>query len=283
VLLGVTIRELKGIGGYFSSRTVVYGGPLIRPEEHNVELVLDLMLMQLIRETKNRSVFIQFRNFKDMKGRVDTFEKYRFIYRDRLNYLVDTSSPSIVKERIGSEKMRQVRKGIKKGAKIVPPKSEEEVRELYLILEELYRYKVKKPLPEWSFFQQFYSMAKEGKLGIIQLVKYDGKVIGGIVCPISEDKTIYEWYVCGLDQEYKDLYPSVMATWSAINHALKNGISTFDFMGVGIPGRSYGVRKFKSRFGGEMVNYGRFARVNNRLVYFISEMGYNLLALMKRI
>jgi hypothetical protein len=54
-------------------------------------------------------------------------------------------------------------------------------------------------------------------------------------------------------------------------------------MGVGIPGRSYGVRTFKARFGGEMVNFGRFARVNNRLIYFISEIGYNLLALMKKI
>jgi lipid II:glycine glycyltransferase (peptidoglycan interpeptide bridge formation enzyme) len=126
-------------------------------------------------------------------------------------------------------------------------------------------------------------MTNERKLGTIQLVKQDGRVIGGIVCPVSPDKTIYEWYVCGLDQEFKESYPSVLATWAGIDYAVKHNIPTFDFMGVGIPGRNYGVRTFKARFGGEMVNFGRYARVNNRLIYFISEMGYNFLALMKKI
>jgi len=57
----------------------------------------------------------------------------------------------------------------------------------------------------------------------------------------------------------------VLATWAAIEYALEQSIPKFDFMGVGIPEREYGVREFKSRFGGKMVNYGRFARISNRL------------------
>jgi len=54
-------------------------------------------------------------------------------------------------------------------------------------------------------------------------------------------------------------------------------------MGVGVPGKDYGVREFKSKFGGEMVNFGRFGRVNNKFLYAITEMGFNFLALLKKI
>ena len=108
-------------------------------------------------------------------------------------------------------------------------------------------------------------------------------IIGGILSPITPGKTIYEWYVCGLDQLYKDLYPSVLATWAALEYAATHGIPKFDFMGVGLPDRDYGVRDFKARFGGELVNFGRFARINNKAIYTIAELGYNALAWMKKV
>jgi len=40
------------------------------------------------------------------------------------------------------------------------------------------------------------------------------------VCPILQRKVIYEWYVCGLDREIKDVYPSILATWAAIDYAV---------------------------------------------------------------
>ena len=118
---------------------------------------------------------------------------------------------------------------------------------------------------------------------MILLVKYEDRIIGGILSPVFTDKVIYEWYVCGLDQEFRHVYPSVLATWAAMDYALQNNIARFDFMGVGVPDRDYGVRDFKSKFGGELVNYGRFGRVNNKLLYAITEIGFNILALLRRI
>ena len=112
---------------------------------------------------------------------------------------------------------------------------------------------------------------------------HDDDVIGGILCPISPGKTIYEWYVCGLDDQYKELSPSTLATWAAMDYGLRNNIPKFDFMGVGTPTKPYGVREFKRRFGGEMTNFGRYSRVNNKLLYFIAEVGYNILALINKI
>ena len=283
ILLGVNIREMDGVAGYFSSRTVVYGGPLIDPSSANREEILGLLLEKLVSEVKMQSIFIQFRNFSDLEKNKPVFQENGFYLRDRLNLLVDTSGLEIVKANMSISRMRQVKKGLESGAECIEPENLGQVREFYEILFRLYRHKIKKPLPGWDFFENFYKISQEGHLGIIKLIKFEGKIIGGILSPVTPGKTIYEWYVCGLDQEYKSVYPSVLATWAAIEYAIKNNIPKFDFMGVGIPERKYGVRDFKMRFGGETVNYGRYARINNKTVFLVSELGYNLLAYLKKI
>jgi hypothetical protein len=301
VLLGVIIREMKGLAGYFSSRTVIYGGPLIAPDAPDRQEILQMMLNGLIHKVRNHAIFIQFRNFGSQKAMLKTFESAGFHLRDRLNLIVDTSSMETVIRNMSTSRWRQVRKGLGIGrlddraigrlkesddghfAKIIRPENLAQVRALYDILYVLYKYKVKKPLPSWEFFEQFYRISKEGRLGVVFLVEYQGKIIGGIFAPVTPGKAIYEWYVCGLDQQYKEVYPSVLATWAALDYAVNNNIPRFDFMGVGIPEREYGVRDFKARFGGELVNYGRFARINNRIFYAVAEAGYNVLSLIKKI
>jgi len=304
ILLAVTIREMKGLTAFFSSRTVIYGGPLIAASQDNHDEVLEILLKGLIKAVSRNSIFIQFRNFFSNEAIKAVFESSGFHLRDRLNLIVDTSDREMVIRNMSASRWRQIRKGLGiqsavgsrqsavcrpepgisgKHARIIIPSSISQVREFYDILYGLYRYKVKKPLPPWEFFEQFYIFSQRGKLGVILLVEFRGKIIGGILSPVTPEKTIYEWYVCGLDQEYKEIHPSVLATWAAIEYALEQSIPKFDFMGVGIPEREYGVRKFKARFGGEMVNFGRFARISNRLFYGIAEAGYNILSVLKKI
>jgi len=309
LLSGVVIRELNGLAGYFTSRTVIYGGPLTDPHATNTGEILRKLLMGLINEVKNHSIFIQFRNFSGQETMLKTFESAGFHLRDRLNLIVNTSSLESVISNMSASRWRQVKKGLGIGrhgdmetrrqgdkgtrgqgesnaghfAKIIKPEKLSQVRVFYDILHDLYKYKVKKPLPPWEFFEQFYLISKEGRLGIILLVEYKGKIIGGILAPVTPGKTIYEWYVCGLDQQHKEVHPSVLATWAALDYAVNNHIPRFDFMGVGIPEREYGVRDFKARFGGKLVNYGRFARINNRVFYVVAETGYNILSLIKKI
>ncbi len=283
ILLGTIIKEYSSKIGFFTSRTVIYGGPLIDEQREDDEKILDLLLKELIGRVKNKSIFIQFRNFFEWGDRKGIFYQNGFKYLDRLNYLVDTTSEQDVRKRMSSSKLRQVKKALKEGAEIIDPENVEQVKEFYKLLYYLYKYKVKKPLPEWSFFKNFYEQSKENRLGIIKLIKYKDEIIGGILSPVLKNKVIYEWYICGMDREYKNLYPSVLATWAAIDYGVKNGLKVFDFMGVGVPDRDYGVREFKSRFGGEMVNFGRFGCINNKFLYAVTEVGFNVLAWLKKI
>ena len=90
---------------------------------------------------------------------------------------------------------------------------------------------------------------------------------------LSVLKIIYEWYIAGEDGKYPGIYPSVLATWAAMDYANKKSIPIFDFMGAGSPDNNYGVRTFKSKFGGELVEYGRFIRINKPLLYQLGKLG----------
>ena len=83
---------------------------------------------------------------------------------------------------------------------------------------------------------------------------------------------MYEWFVCGLDGKFKNIFPSTLATWAAIEYAAANGFKYFDMMGAGKPDEGYGVRDFKSKFGGTLVENGRFIAVNNLPLYRIGEL-----------
>ena len=176
-------------------------------------------------------------------------------------------------ERMSETRRRQIRKAVSSGVEITEAQSEQEIADLYCILAELYRRKVKTPLFPLSFFIEFYRQ----KRGVILLVKYGEKVIGGIMCPIFDEKCIYEWFVCGMDNEYKNHYPSVMATWAAMEYANGHNTPMFDIMGAGVPDVPYGVRDFKAEFGGEMVEHGRFLHVAKPWLYKIGTLGVKVL------
>jgi serine/alanine adding enzyme len=310
-LLAVVIREqppdsplLKPFGGLYNkltARTIVYGGPLLAETTRlQQELTTGALLKALHQQVRRRSLFTQFRNSYDLSGFIPLFREQGYEYQERLNLLVNTTSHNETWQNISSSRRRQLRQSIKNGASIIKNPGKEQLDAFYAILKDLYDNKVKKPLPGRVFFSALSEISDNKKItheealnaradnsvtyGKILLVACDGKIIGGIACVLMPGKCIHEWYVCGLDREYKDrqVYPSVMATWAAIEYATENNIPIFDFMGLGKPGKPYGVRDFKEKFGGTWVNHGRFFRVNQALWYSLAEVGYNTLYFLKR-
>lgn len=281
ILLAVIVKEGNGLLSLLSARTLVYGGPIVaddNPEYHN------LLLKALNQKTARMCLFTQFRNFRLWpENLVDVFKKNGFVLRDRLNLITPVSSSQQTLLQMSASRRRQIKKGLASGVEIREAASLEEVSQLYILLHGLYRYKVRKPLPDYTFFKHFYEVLMQQGNGVILLVCIHQKIIGGIVAPITQGLTIAELYIVGLDMEYPEHYPSIVATWAAMDYAANNSISNFDFMGLGKPDTPYGVRDFKLRFGGKKVNYGRFARRNYKLLYALAEMGFNLLRQFKKV
>ena len=73
------------------------------------------------------------------------------------------------------------------------------------------------------------------------------------------------------------IYPFGNMTWAAIKYAKDNAIDRFDFMGAGKPDEEYGVREFKSKFGGVLVEHGRFVAVNRLFLYRTGKFGLKII------
>jgi len=167
LLLAVIQKELKGFFGYFTSRTIVWGGPLINASHvENEGFLLELLLSELIKQVKFKSIYIQIRNLFDMGLYSEVFQNKKFDYNEHLNYQVDTINREITEKKISKSKMRQVKKSLKAGVKIIEPINLEQVREFFLVLKDLYKNKIRRPLPDWSFFETFYLMSQEKKTGV---------------------------------------------------------------------------------------------------------------------
>ncbi|MBN1639302.1 MAG: peptidoglycan bridge formation glycyltransferase FemA/FemB family protein [Ignavibacteriales bacterium] len=277
IMLAVMIKENGKIKGFLSRRSVIYGGPIIDNSLKKNKVAFTRILAQINDVLKKRSIYSEIRNFNDYSEFQDIFVNSGWNYKTHLNFHVDCSDIVQAKKRISKSKIRQINNSLKAGAEIIQAANENEITEFYAILGNLYKSKVKKPLYPLDFFIDFF----KSDLGVYLLIKYNNKIIGGIMCPIYRNLVIYEWFVCGEDGVYKNIYPSILATWAAIKYACDNGIKRFDFMGAGKPNEDYGVRDFKSKFGGDLVEYGRFLRIDNKFLYTIGKIGLKLNQMVK--
>ena len=267
VVVGFVTVEQSWWRQFFTRRAIINGGPLLA-EDISTE-ALRMLLGQLREEVSKEAIYIEMRNFNDYSRWKDSFEACGFTYQPHLNFHLDCSEEAVIQRNMHESRRRQVRKGLASGAVIEEAKTQQEVRDFYRILEQLYRRKVKTPLFGLEFFLAFFRQ----EWGKYLLVKYEGKVIGGMMCPILEGRTIYEWYVCGLDELYREQHPSVMTTYAAMQYAVEHGLPRFDFMGAGKPEENYGVRAFKAQMGGKMVEHGRFLLIAKPLLYRIGVLG----------
>ena len=291
VCVGYVTVEKSAVRQFFTRRAIILGGPVIADDATDAEVIalLEAVRQQMINERSQASsmlrkhsllndgpIYIETRNFNDYSKWKGAFERAGFEYKKHLNFHVDCRDKEAMWERLSENRKRQIRKQptqtLPKG-KADMDVTEAEIKEWYEVLRELYRTKVKTPLWPVEFFLEAY---RQG-VGKFLLVKYENKVIGGSMvvndgmmeCWNDRPGAVYEWFECGRNAEYKEQYPSVMATWAGIQWAQETGCARYDMMGAGEPGVPYGVRDFKSEFGGKMVEHGRFMCVCHPVLYKI--------------
>ncbi len=265
----ITLQKEPGFKGYFSRRAIIYGGPLIYDSNQET---LAILLAEVLKITKNKSIYVEIRNLSDYSEHAGIFLQNGYKYIPYLNFHVSTVNMDSMDSLSSKSLRREIRIALRNGVTYKAANNLEEVKIFYNILESLYKLKVKKPLMPLEFFTEFYNKA----LGKFILVWFKGQIIGGVMFVIFKNKSVYEFFKCGLDKEYKNQYPSVMATWAAIEYAIHNNIPLFDFMGAGRPGKEYGVRNFKARFGGELTEPGRYLKIHSPFLYEIGRQALKI-------
>ncbi len=277
----VVILHESGFKKNLSKRAIIYGGPVLNTIENEINKSLNMLLEYVINRLKKRKViYIETRNLHDFSLNKDTFLNLGFSYEQYVNYHIDISNLENTFMRYKAEKRRQIRKALKKGVRIQIASRKTEIEYLYNILHDLYAEKVKKPLPNLNYFMKLFELFQKYNNGFICLLVYNNKIIGGSICPFFNN-TVYDWYRCGLDNKYPKLYPSTLAVYAGMSIGNEKGFKLFDFMGAGNINTPYGVRDFKSQFGGELLEHGRFIKVINPLLFKIGKLGLKIMQKIK--
>ena len=279
--VGYITKERSAIKQYFTRRAIIIGGPVIDDDATAEEVAALLNAVKhlpyrLIASSPHRltnPIYIETRNFHDYSRWKEVFQESGFIYQPHLNFHVDTTSVEIVDKNLGKSRKRDIRTTIRDGVTPVYQPTIAQVKEYYQILLNLYTTKVKTPLFSWNFFEQLYRTDHARFI----LTEYQGRIIGGTVCVELPDRALYEWFACGEDGVYDHIYPSCYATYLGIKYAVESGCKIFDMMGAGKPDEAYGVRDFKAKFGGEMVEHGRYLCVRKPLLYNLGKLGVKIL------
>lgn len=258
VAVGYIIADGVWIKPYFSRRAIVLGGPLL--DKDISKETLDDFLSFVKKRLKRKAIYVEIRNSFDYSKYREIFKQNGFNYSKHLNYKLELTDN--FEQRISVSKKRQFKKSLNQGIKLKLIENNTELKDFYKLLKKLYKEKIKKPLFPLYFFDKLV----KSEFGGILIAKYNNKVIGGLAY-IMYDNIAYEWFVCGDIQNYNYLYPSVAVTYGILELSKNYNCTIFDFMGAGKPEEPYGVRDFKEKFGGDIVEYGRFRLVNKNKLY----------------
>ena len=269
VLLAVVQREHKGFLGKFSARSIIWGGPIIKD---NNPTVLDFILVEYSKIIKGKAIYTQFRNQWEWSSKEkEVFKQNGFRIEEHLDILISlkTTGTGLL------DGMHQGRRKNIRRAQRIPLEFTEIVEykglmDCVQMIKKTYN-RVGLPYPDSQFFINAHERFKGiGGLKVFA-ARYNGEIIACrfVLC---HNKLIYDWYA-GAQEKHLNKYPNDFLPFKVMEWGISNGYEIFDFGGAGKPNKEYGVRDFKLKFGGELVEFGRFERVHNPLLMKIGKLG----------
>ena len=254
---GVVAPTGKSRTKYHDKTALIYGGPLLIDDGEEIREQFIRKLTKLLRSI---SRITEFRNLGCDLYLKESFTGLNWDYTPKLNYLIKLDSEEEVFARFSKSKRRQIRKTIGKGIETSDVKSEENIRSIFEILNEIFKKNDKTlvlPIPDLNFFRQLMKLDFTGLI----VVRLNEKVIGGGFF-IYDETYLYHWFRGGKNKEYASLNPDSVIDWCTMKFGLKKKIKYLDFMGAGRKGWENRIRTYKSRFGGELVENGMYSKAS---------------------
>ncbi|MDD3050070.1 MAG: GNAT family N-acetyltransferase [Candidatus Cloacimonetes bacterium] len=271
-LLVVIQKEHSGVVGKLSSRAIIWGGPLIKDDDLDI---LDCILKEYNRIIKKKAIYTQFRNlWLFNNAEIEVFQNSGFCYKEHLDIVHDLTKPK-------EEQFMQMHKGRRKnirraeayGVVLKEISNKKELIASLKLISETYN-KVKLPMPDESlFFSAYENLKCQGYVKFFKAV-YEDRTIG-VRFVFCYNNLIYDWFA-GADDGFLDKYPNDFLPWKVMEWGHDNGYKIFDFGGAGKPNILYGVRDYKLKFGGELVNWGRFEKINRPVLLKIAKFGFEI-------
>jgi len=273
MLQPVEITVWNGPLRYLTTRAVAHGSVLCEPGPDG-ERALGTLLEAYKSETKHRLLFTELRNLADMSGHQHVMRECGFRYEDHLNFLIDLRRPARdLWGGIRGSARRNIEKAQRQNVRIDKARCPQDVIDAYGVLTKGYR-RIQVPLPDISLFESAFEIMRPLRMFDILLARVDEQTIGVVTLLVYKEVMLY-WYSAFL-REYSEYRPADLLVWRALELGQQYGCRTFDFGGGGKPAEEYGVRDFKAKFGGVLVNFGRNTCVHAPRILMLSRAGYRI-------
>jgi serine/alanine adding enzyme len=270
--IAVLVSISQGLTRRLTDRLIVYASPLYRQTPEGIQ-GMELVLTELRSLARKHALFLELRNSEAFppSGTLKGLSGCEYVPYQ--NYLVDLSvGADPLWESYGSFTRNHVRKSEKKNAVIREIRPEEIGFVVDLIID-LYKRK-NIPVLNPDVFQTAYRILTP--LGMMRTIvlEVEGKIVATRLS-LNYLSTVYDWYAAS-DQEFSKYYPNEALTWNTISWGAGKGYRIFDFGGGAVRGQHYGPAKFKEKFMGRLVEFGRYRYAPIPLMYRAAQKLYEL-------
>lgn len=275
LIVGVIQSNFSFPLNLFTTRAIIYGQPVAKSSHY-----LNDLLSGYNKAIKNRAIYSEIRNLELTNERtIDLYAKYGFKYQPHLDIIIELNAgQEEIKQRISKNKRRNIVKSTNKGVKLVKIETLSEYEIVIDLISQTYK-RIKLPLPNRHFFiSMFNELQPSGTLKVFA-AKLNNSIIAGRI-ELCYKNIIYDWYA-GSNEHYNSFYANDFIIYNVILWGNANGYSHFDFGGAGKPGIPYGVREHKMKFGGKLLEYGRFNKTYRPLIYSFAKLGLSFFKLFR--
>ena len=258
-----------------TTRSIAYGSVLY---DHSPAgyAALEQLLQAYASQRKQSALFTELRNLADLEAMQPTLEKCGFAYEGHLNYLIDLNRPAEeVMQSIGRRTRKQIRRGLRQDVVVISEvTTKSQLIEWYALLNKTYN-AAQVPLGDITLFEAAFDILHPKGMIKLLMATIDGELVS-CSAELLFKHIIYGWY-SGTNRAYSSHIPNELLMW----HLLEWGANSeqyqlYDFGGAGKPDEEYGVRDFKAKFGGDLVNFGRNIYVHQPNLLKVSKLGYEI-------
>ena len=274
LLTPIEVTLMDGLLSRLTTRLIAYGSLVCTPTAEGYE-ALDQLLQTYTKKIGQNALFTELRNLFDLTDVQLILEKHNFKFEGHLDYLINLDRPTEeIMQSIGRRTRKQIRRGLRQGEVIISEVTQRaELSEWYELLQSTYS-AAQVPLGSSSLFEAAFEILHPREMIKFYTARVNDTLVSCSAELLFKD-IIYGWY-SGTDREYSSYVPNELLMWNVLEWGANNGYRLYDFGGAGKPDEEYGVRDFKAKFGGDLVNFGRNVYVHQPNLLKLSKFGYEI-------
>lgn len=257
---------------FLATRAIAYGGVLRVPGADG-QAGVDRLLAAYERHVDDSVLFTELRHLADVGDLAPVLAAHGYDHEPHLDYLIDLDRPADdVLAGFSRSTRKQVRRGVRQGRVVVGDVTTPGgLDEWYEVLAGTYR-TARVPLADRSLFDAAFAVLQPAGMARFVIARVDDACVAASV-ELAHGEVLFGWYG-GVDRDYGALTPNELLMWDVLRTGVEEGRRVYDFGGAGHPDEPYGVRDFKAKFGGTLVDLGRDTRVHARVRLRLARAGY---------